>query len=385
MNIQITERDKIILTILGVIVAIVLIYNFGYKNLKVYGEDLKDEVNSLERKLPDIASLTNERDFYDSQIAELNEKIERIKAEGGNGVINKQGLLQYVSDWANDFNVEVLRFKEVDSSESNGVWRTRYEIQLGGSLNDLVVITNKVDDLGISYNVLSMSLRQLMDHPWLKRGYEELSDLPWMSFEVEEGEDSLDTGFDFDGIDLIDDTVIDVPPTDGANYNQGSSGGSTDGSTSTDGGNIEKSIEEKLMILLGEDGTSERDNKEPVNSPSRNFVSRSATRSILGNVETTGNVETLINKYRLDMEIEFIMFRDPNTSTQDVVEYDEKEYFVIDSAGNKLSKLVIGNKITDMDFVGNEIERVEKEIENMESEGKDTTEIKKYLDYLKGI
>ncbi|NLJ84686.1 MAG: hypothetical protein GX336_07235, partial [Halanaerobiaceae bacterium] len=223
MKIEVTERDKVLLIVLAIIVAFYLVYSFGYKNLKAYGEELKHELASLEKSVPDIESLKIEEEGYDSQIEEIDTKIDTIKLEGGSGAINKQGLLQYISEWAETFDVDVIRFKEIDNLEANDVWRTRYEIQLGGSLNDLVVMANKLDDLNISYNVLSMSLRQLMDHPWLKRGYEDLSDLPWMNFEKEDEEDGEDefSDLDLDDLDLIDENDINVTPTDGRYDNNG--------------------------------------------------------------------------------------------------------------------------------------------------------------------
>lgn len=371
MKIEVTERDKVLLIVLAIIVAFYLVYSFGYKNLKAYGEELKHELSSLEKSVPDIESLRVEEESYDSQIEEIDTKIDTIKLEGGSGAINKQGLLQYISEWAETFDVDVIRFKEIDNSEANGVWRTRYEIQLGGSLNDLVVMANKLDDLNISYNVLSMSLRQLMDHPWLKRGYEDLSDLPWMNFEKEDEEDGEDefSDLDLDDLDLIDENDINVTPTDGRYDDSGSKDDKKDKSQR------EKTIEDKLLIILGEDVEEKKEEKEPVNNPSRGMFSRDALRQ----------TNLILNKYRLDIEIEFIMFRDPNTLGKAKAETFDKEYFVVDSSGGKLSKMVIDNKIGDKEFLNQEIERVEKEIESMKTEGKDTKEIQKYLEYLKGI
>ena len=83
MKIEVTERYKVLLIVLAIIVAFYLVYSFGYKNLKAYGEELKHELASLEKNVPDIESLRVEEESYDSQIEEIDIKIDTIKLEGG--------------------------------------------------------------------------------------------------------------------------------------------------------------------------------------------------------------------------------------------------------------------------------------------------------------
>lgn len=380
---EISDRDKLIIYALVLVLVIYLSHTYIYSGIKSNKSNLELELSDLKGHSNDKDLLLSEENDVNNQIDGIDKVINDLKNSGGKGAINTQDFLCELSGWANDLDVGVGKFREIEVEEQNGVWRSQYEINLNGNLNDLVVLVSKLDNLGISYNVISMSLRQDLEYDWLKRDYTSLSKLDWLTIKEDNEEDKdIEDVEDTEDTDLIDE-LDDIDSSDLDNITEGSSGSDNSGENEfeTKDETKEKTLEDQLMILLGHDDDVKEGSHRGLytrNSSTKGVLSEN---SIIKDNVNTDNIGLNESIYNLDFTLEFIMFRDPYTVK---VSNDNKDLFVVDKLGNKLSKYVIDNKIQEgIDFLSNEIDKVEKDIKEMQEEKKSTEEMEKYLKYLK--
>lgn len=420
---ELTNRDKVLLAILALSALFYIIYTFGYKTLQAERLSLQNQLETLKGRVPNIKQLQLEEQNLDNRIREVESKIQEAIQNSDQNAINKQDFLRYVSHWASSNNVKVAKFKNLSETTSNGVWRSKYEIHLKGTLSDLVTVVNKINDLGISYNVLSMSLRQDLDMPWLTRAYDTQTDLNWMNYKelLDSGEIEGLTEEDLEKVidskDLED--LFDIPDNTNGNSNTQNNNSNENVVPEQDTKTDEEEFQDGLSNILSYNSIF-KPSSNKIALASRGilndrFSSRGALYLASANNTSTQTTDKNISiksleevkenlngeltlLYRLDFEIELIMYKDPSTShlssTMMLVDKEtEKDTtnsnvseFVIDKSGSTMSKIDIDKKASkDKSFITDEINRVSKEMANMKKENLDTTELNKYLQYLKSF
>lgn len=369
------DREKILIALLIVIALIFVGYRYVYNPLVEHKERLDDQMASLGNYNVNVENMQSQEASVSQTLQELNSKIDNLKNEEGNQIINTQDFLLFLSTKTKEADVYIQKFKDLGVTEENGVWRVRFDVELNGYMKDLIRITQNIDDLGVSYDIKSVSLRQEGDIEYLSRAHKEQVDLVWFNYEKEEevytNEIPIEVPTNEIPIDVptVEETppqttveVIEVPP---------------------------ETLEEQLEILLGiaKPKTITKKTTVPGSTNNNNSNKKVVEES---KEETKANSKSFKEtRMNLDFTIEFIMFNDPRTvlNYRDLYEGDNhigSQEFVIDAEGNKLTIDEINVRIKeDSEFVNREIDRV-MGIVTEENTGEFADDIKEYLNYLLG-
>lgn len=360
------DREKILIALLIVIALIFVGYRYVYNPLVEHKERLDDQMASLGNYNVNVENMQSQEASVSQILQELNSKIDNLKNENGNQIINTQDFLLFLSTKTKEADVYIQKFKDLGVTEENGVWRVRFDVELNGYMKDLIRITQNIDDLGVSYDIKSVSLRQEGDIEYLSRAHKEQVDLVWFNYEKEEEVYTNEIPIE---VPTVEETppqttveVIEVPP---------------------------ETLEEQLEILLGiaKPKTITKKTTVPGSTNNNNSNKKVVEES---KEETKANSKSFKEtRMNLDFTIEFIMFNDPRTvlNYRDLYEEDNhigSQEFIIDAEGNKLTIDEINVRIKeDSEFVNREIDRV-MGIVTEENTGEFADDIKEYLNYLLG-
>lgn len=361
-----TDRDKVLVVILLVVLLGYVGYTYAYTPLSARKVELEDQLLSLQSSNTDTAAVTAKQASLQETLDGLDNNINQIKAGRETTSINIQDFLLFLSTKSRELGVDIKKFNDLGTTEENGVWRVKFDMGLYGYMKDILMITQNIEKMGVSYDVKSVSIRQKGDLEYLKRYYDDKVILEWF------GEEEVPE----DAVTETPGTPVEVPDIV-----------ETPAETITTEVNPDN-IEDQLDILLGlKEPTKTVVVNPPVKTPANTpNTDEKDTEKTPEDIKLGDNFRE--TKMNFDFTIEFIMFADPKTNFsyidmyKDIVSTQEKSY-TVNATGETLEVSEIDSKINaDPDFITTEINRVMGEISSLEET--ENQPLKDYLNYLLG-
>ena len=179
-------RDRIIITIFGLIALIYCAYNFVIVPTSGKVSKLHEEKVQVEGLSADITPIMEQVEKLQSKEKELAESVDNIKTlDGGATAVNEEFLV-FLGDSAKKNNVSVIGYNDLGTDEANGVYTSTYDFELRGNTQDINKVLEDIDGIGIKCSYGSVSLRQNENTEYLKRFFDNFTDLPWYKEPEEE-------------------------------------------------------------------------------------------------------------------------------------------------------------------------------------------------------
>ncbi len=181
-------RDKIIVSVLGVGLAIYGLNSYVLSSTNNRIETLIEEKEQVESLKSDISPLLEQSKKLKSERTNLKKKVDNIQSLGGGYTTANEEFLLYLGDSATKSDVEVISFNELGTSDDNGIHYAIYDFELKGTAPAINRVLDKMDDMGVKYSVGSLSMRQNEVYDYLQRFYDDLSRFSWYKEPDDEAE-----------------------------------------------------------------------------------------------------------------------------------------------------------------------------------------------------
>lgn len=179
-------RDRIIITVLGLLAVLYCAYNFLIVPTEVKISKLHEEKVQVEGLSADITPIMEQVEKLQNREKELAESVDNIKTlDGGATAVNEEFLV-FLGDSAKKNNVSVIGYNDLGTDEMNGVYTSTYDFELRGNTQDINKVLEDIDGIGIKCSYGSISLRQNENTEYLKRFFDNFTDLPWYKEPEEE-------------------------------------------------------------------------------------------------------------------------------------------------------------------------------------------------------
>ncbi len=206
----VTLRDKFILLVL----AFALLAYGGYKALWIPATEkialLEQNKSEVEGQSGDITPLEEKSEKLRSEEKELKDSVDNIKKLSGGLTTTNEEFLVFLGKSAEENNVAVSGFTDLDTTDTDGIYRSTFDFELKGSGADINKVLEDINNIGIKCSYGSVSFRQNEKYDYLKRFFDDLSDLPW--YKEPEKEDAANDAEIIPEIKLPEITIPDYIP-----------------------------------------------------------------------------------------------------------------------------------------------------------------------------
>lgn len=176
---KLTIRDRILAVMMALGCAAYAGYQFLWTSAAAKNTELRAEKIKAEGLAADITPLLEQSEKLEKEKSELASDVEDIKKNTSGFTASKEEFLVFLGDTAKENNVAVTGFTDLGLTETNGIYRAVFDIELKGSAVDLNNVLRAVNGIGIKLSVGSVSYRQQQEYGYLKRFFDEMTDLSW--------------------------------------------------------------------------------------------------------------------------------------------------------------------------------------------------------------
>lgn len=154
---RLNNKNKIL--ILGLLLTIVLVYQFAIKNTFEYYSlynELKSKSNSIEKFNQQEFQLINK----EKNLSNLLEKYNI----GNNDNFNTQNyLLQHLNKQVNNLNLKIVSFDEPKTIEKDNKSITHFTFSISGNFNNTLKLINSIDNNPLIGNIIHTNTTKKMN------------------------------------------------------------------------------------------------------------------------------------------------------------------------------------------------------------------------------
>ncbi|GEM_PF-3301813 len=176
---KMTIRDRVLAVMMALGCAAYAGYQFLWTPAAAKNTELRAEKIKVEGLAADITPLLEQSEKLQEEKGTLLREVEDIKKNTSGFTASKEEFLVFLGDTAKENHVAVTGFTDLGLTETNGIYRAVFDIELKGSAADLNNVLRAVNGIGIKLSVGSASYRQQQEYGYLKRFFDEMTDLSW--------------------------------------------------------------------------------------------------------------------------------------------------------------------------------------------------------------